>query len=257
MQGQAQSADLLVAGFGPGKSGTGGRPCKPLRGSCGPRLRLGFRVARPAPCAASSKPATRRSKMYSSTAEQDRRAQVQALAEQLYRERYSYLLRIARANGANGDDASDSVNDAFAAFIEKFDPDSGAPPLAWVTTTLKRRCWAIYRSQHLDRRVSQEADPDAGRPGSCIANVPSEAAGVTETLEQAEWIVDARQRLACLKPAERRALVLIAAGYSYTEIATMNQWTLTKVNRSAAEGRAALKKDQRVGSKQTCVAPTS
>ncbi len=43
-------------------------------------------------------------------------------------------------------------------------------------------------------------------------------------------------------PAERRALVLIAAGYSYKEIAEMNQWTLTKVNRCAAEGRAAFRR---------------
>ena len=77
--------------------------------------------------------------MYSSTLEQCRDAQVQALAEKLYRERYHYLLRIARRNGASAY-AGDAVNDAFASFISKFDPDCDAPPLAWITLCLKRAC---------------------------------------------------------------------------------------------------------------------
>ena len=179
--------------------------------------------------------------MYARSVEQQRRNKVQTLAEQLYRERYHYLLRIAVKKAANHDDAEEAVQFSFAAFIEKFDSDSGSPPLGWLTLTVKRRCWVSDHRARLDRSAGQEVDADSDRPGFCIADIPSEAAGINETLEQAEWIVDARVRLASLKPAERRALVLIAAGYSYTEIAEMNQWTLTKVNRSAAEGRARLR----------------
>lgn len=195
--------------------------------------------------------------MYASSADQQRRERVKALAEQLYRERHPYLLGIATRNAANRADAEEAVQQAFLAFLGKFDPDSDAPPLAWVTLTLKRECWAKRAREHLDRRVGQGAAADPDGSGFCIADLHSEAADAEEAIEEAEWIADAHERLASLKLAERRALVLIAAGYSYKEIAKMNQWTLTKVNRSAAEGRAALKKDQRVGSKQTCVAPTS
>ena len=70
--------------------------------------------------------------MYAST-EQHSRERVRALAEELYRQRYQYLLRIATRNAANREDASEAVQFAFAAFIEKFQLDSGSPPLGWIT----------------------------------------------------------------------------------------------------------------------------
>lgn len=178
--------------------------------------------------------------MYAST-EQRNRERVHVLADKLYRERYHYLLRIARRNGAGAGDADDVVNDAFAAFISKYDLGSGAPPLAWLTLCLKRASWAAYRSQRLDRRAGQEVESGSDEPGFCIADIPSEAAGVEETIKRAEDTIEARGRMAQLKPAERRALVLIAAGFSYKEIGELNRWSYTKVNRSAAEGRAALR----------------
>lgn len=177
--------------------------------------------------------------MYAST-EHRNRERVQALADQLYRERYHYLLRIARRNGA-GADADDVVSDAFAAFIDKFDPASGSPPLGWLTLTLQRRCWAINRSRRLDRRAGQEVAPGFQGPGFSLANIPAKTAGVEETIERAEYVLEARERLTQLKPAERRVLVLIAAGYTYREVGQITGFTYTKTNRSAAEGRARLR----------------
>ena len=71
---------------------------------------------------------------YDSSVEQYRDVRVQTLAEQLYREHYPRLLRIAVSNAANRTDAEEAVQFAFLAFLQKFDPESGAPPLAWVTT---------------------------------------------------------------------------------------------------------------------------
>jgi RNA polymerase sigma factor (sigma-70 family) len=149
-------------------------------------------------------------------------------------------LRIARANGA-GDDAPDSVNDAFSIFLDKFDPDGGAPPSAWVTLTLKRRCWSIHRSRRLDHRAGQWVDPDSGEPRFSIADLPAQTAGVEETIERAEYVLEARERLGALKPAERRVLILIAAGYTYREVGQITGFSYTKTNRSAAEGRARLR----------------
>ena len=50
-----------------------------------------------------------------------------------------------------------------------------------------------------------------------------------------------RSHLAKLKPSERRALSLLALGYSYREICEQTGWSYTKVNRCLAEGRAALR----------------
>ena len=182
--------------------------------------------------------------MYSSTTEQRSRERVQVLADRLYRERYHYLLRIARANGAGTADADDAVNDAFVAFIDKFDPASGSPPLGWLTLTLKRRCWAINRSRRLDRRAGQWVDRESGAPRFSIADLPAKTASVEETIERAEYVLEARAKLAALKPAERRVLVLIAAGYSYREVGGITGWTYTKTNRSAAEGRARLREQE-------------
>jgi RNA polymerase sigma factor (sigma-70 family) len=171
--------------------------------------------------------------MYASGAEQQRGNEVQALADKLYRESYPHLLRIAIRNAVNQTDAEEAVNDAFAAFIRAFDAASGAPPLAWITLTLKRKCWEKRRRMYLDRQVGQEAERD-----SMIQSIPSRA------LELAERVVErdlARRRLADLKPDERDGLGLLAAGLSYREIAELRGWTYTKVNRCVSEGRAALR----------------
>jgi DNA-directed RNA polymerase specialized sigma24 family protein len=53
---------------------------------------------------------------------------------------------------------------------------------------------------------------------------------------------EARARLRGLKPDQRTAIGLSAAGYSYGEIAERRGWTMMKVNRCLYEGRAALPK---------------
>jgi DNA-directed RNA polymerase specialized sigma24 family protein len=133
------------------------------------------------------------------------------------------------------------VNDAFTAFIDKFDPASGSPPLGWITLTLQRRCWAINRSRRLDRRGGQWVDRDSGEPRFSIADIPAQTAGVEEAVERAEHVLEAHERLSALKPAERLALGLFAAGLSYKEIGEMNHWTYTKTNRCISEGRARLR----------------
>ena len=57
----------------------------------------------------------------------------EALAEQLYIAHRTRLLAIARRNCADGEEAEEAIQDAFIFFIEHFDPDGEAPPLAWLT----------------------------------------------------------------------------------------------------------------------------
>lgn len=181
--------------------------------------------------------------MYASTAEQRSRERVQALAEKLYRERYPYLLRIATKNAANPDDAAEAVNEAFASFIRAYDPDGPAPALPWLVLTIKRDCWARYRGQHLGRRTGQEGGPDSEGRSFSAESILSGDTGPEQLVERIE---EARTQLAELKPAERRALSLIAAGYSYREVGQITGFSYTKTNRCAAEGRAALRRGWRV-----------
>lgn len=176
--------------------------------------------------------------MYATSTEQQRRTRVRGLAEQLYRERYHYLLHIAVKNAASEADAEEAVNDAFASFIRAFDPDGGAPPMAWLTLTLKRECWGKRRRRSLDRSADYEAVPDAGEAGCYLSSIPSRA---TTTEQLICDVNEARVALAALKPAERRAIGLIAAGYSYREVGQLTGWTHTKINRCATEGRAKLR----------------
>lgn len=109
------------------------------------------------------------------------------------------------------------------------------------TLTLQRRCWAINRSRRLDRRAGHWVHPQSGEPRFSVAGLPTQTAGPEESVERAEYVLEARAKLAALKPAERRVLVLIAAGYSYREVGQITGFTYTKTNRSAAEGRARLR----------------
>jgi RNA polymerase sigma factor (sigma-70 family) len=163
-----------------------------------------------------------------------------ALSERLYNAHRSHLLGIARRNSATNEDAEEALHDAFILFINHYDPSDGSPPLAWLTLTLKRRCWAIYKRQ---RRTGSYQPQPSGHP---VAPSPLEARAdparpPDELAEVAESVERVREQFAQLKPQERTALGLLALGYTYREICDITGWTYTKVNRCIAEGRAALR----------------
>jgi RNA polymerase sigma factor (sigma-70 family) len=171
-------------------------------------------------------------------AEPNSRAEVRRLATEIYREKRGYLLTIARRRATGNADAEEALQEAFIAFIRHFDPERGAPPLAWLTLTLKRQCGAKRRKAHLDRYVGQEAERGGDERGFVLASIPSPASGPEDLVSERE---EASTRLAGLKPDERVALLLQACGYSYEEIGAARGWTYTKVNRCVNEGRAALR----------------
>ncbi len=173
--------------------------------------------------------------MYATSTEQRQRARVQELATELYREQRSRLLSIAKSNSATDADAEEALQEAFLSFISKFNPDGPAPAIAWLTLTLKRACWTRTRRQWASIHAGDNGQVEVGEmdvPPSPADSLPS---------ERVEDRLDARERMAQLKPDERKALVLLSLGYSYAEIGEANGWTYTKVNRCISEGRAALR----------------
>jgi len=175
--------------------------------------------------------------MFIATRSEKEAREVRGLAEAMFREEQSYLFRLARSHARNEEDAQDALSEAFVAFLRAYDPHGGAPPLAWLSLTLKRECWRRRRDAHLDRHVGQEAGRGDEEQGSILDLLPAPGPLLEARIAERD---DARRRLAVLKPNERTGLGLFAAGYSYKEIATQLRWTFTKVSRCIREGRAAL-----------------
>lgn len=175
--------------------------------------------------------------MSAATRSEKQAREVRHLAEQMFRQWQGYLLSIARENARNHADAEEALSEAFASFLRAYDPGGGAPPLAWLTLTLKRECWRRRREAHLDRHLGQEAERGGGDPGAVLDLLPAPGPLLEARLAERD---DARRRLAELKPDERTALGAFAAGFTYKEIAQRLRWTYTKVNRCVREGREAL-----------------
>jgi RNA polymerase sigma factor (sigma-70 family) len=139
------------------------------------------------------------------------------------------LRRTARRFSICRDDAEDALQRASLILLTKAPPHPPARLAAWMHLVTKREALAVRRERE---RLLDKA------PGEWLA---------ADTLCPAEQTLrrdGARERarvLARLKPAERRALVLRAEGYSYREICVLTGWTYTKVNRCLAEGRARLR----------------
>ena len=165
-------------------------------------------------------------------------SQTEALAERLYSAHHSRLLVIAMRNSSNKEEAEEALHDAFILFIDHFKPDSAAPPLAWLTLTLKRRCWELARNQR--RKLLREIDPSLEDASHTLVLYPR---APEENLEVAEEMATLGARLSRLKPDQRTALVLFAIGYSYHEIRERTGWSDTKINRCIRGGRAALRED--------------
>ena len=71
--------------------------------------------------------------------------------------------------------------------------------------------------------------------------IPDHRRSPQEAAELREEVREVHEGLSQLKPQERRALSLLALGFSYREIGEITGWTHTKINRCIAEGRAALR----------------
>ena len=161
------------------------------------------------------------------------------LAEQIYIAHRSRLLAIAKRNCGSPELAEDAVQDALVLFMEHFDPTSQAPPLAWLSLTLKRRCWAIDRNQRRDRTKQPDQDIDRCTQQQLQTTPIGQP---DKLLDLAEEIATTRSQLGAIKRDERRAISLLAYGYSYNEIRDLTGWSHRKVTRCVTEGRAALRK---------------
>lgn len=139
------------------------------------------------------------------------------------------FLRTARRFSLCDDDADDALQRASLILLTK-GPEHPAPRLtAWMHVVTRREALALRRER--ERLLG----------GEVPESLPSAAPCPAERAERREHSRERVRELARLKPAERRALILRAQGYSYREICVLTGWSYTKVNRCLAEGRARLR----------------
>lgn len=161
-------------------------------------------------------------------------------ASELLASRAAVLRRTARRFSICEADADDAVQRAIEALLTKGPQLEGSALIAWMQVVTKREALAIRRERgrllpespshptsppepfNPDRHAGSGADPDRALSGR-------------------ERAAEAALLLRQLKPQERRALGLQAAGCSYAEIQAITGWTYTKVNRCLTEGRKALR----------------
>ena len=160
----------------------------------------------------------------------DSRRSTRALA--LLGARRAAFRRTARRFSLCDDDADDALQRASLILVEKAPDYPEGRLAAWMHVVTRNEALALRRERerHLGPEVSELSELLASA-SPCPA-------------EQAERRERARERareLDRLKPAERRAILLCAEGYSYREICAITGWTYTKVNRCLAEGRARLR----------------
>jgi RNA polymerase sigma factor (sigma-70 family) len=146
------------------------------------------------------------------------------------------LRRTARRFSICAEDAEDAFQRALEILLLKAPPGEARDLVRWMQTVTKHEALAIRRG-----RERQLATPpalgDSEETVDWVALIPAAAAGPAERAERREDVARSREALKTLKPAELRALTLLAEGYSYAEIGEMTGFSQTKVNRCLAEGR--------------------
>lgn len=147
------------------------------------------------------------------------------------------LRRVARRFSLCEDDAEDAYQRALEILLVKAPSDRPRELVPWMKTVVKHEALAIRRNR--ERMLGPGAEHDGEHP---VERLASSGAGPDERTERREQIARSREALQALKPAELRALTLLAAGYSYAEIGAITGFSHTKVNRSLAEGRERFRR---------------
>lgn len=148
------------------------------------------------------------------------------------------LRRTARRYSLDAEDADDAYQRALEITLTKAPTTDLRELIRWTQTVTKHEALAVRQSRekllgYRRGREGPEEDP--------IALIPARGDGPDEQAERREDIARSREALQALKPAELRALGLLAEGYSYAEIGEQTGYSRTKINRLLAEGRARFR----------------
>lgn len=149
------------------------------------------------------------------------------------------LRKTARRYSLCADDAEDAYQRALEILLTKAPTCQLRELIGWTQTVTKREALAIRAKRE---RLLGPGQQDGEAGVDWIALIPSAGDGPDERVERREGIARSREALQALKPAELRALTLLAEGYTYAEIGEITGFSNTKVNRVLTEGRERFRK---------------
>jgi RNA polymerase sigma factor (sigma-70 family) len=150
------------------------------------------------------------------------------------------LKRTARRFSLDEGDAEDAYQRALEIVLTKAPTTDPQELIRWTQTVTKHEALAVRRSRERQLGIQPREVAD-GVLLDPLALIPAGGDGPAEQVERREEIARSREALRTLKPAELRALGLLAEGYSYAEIGEMTGFSHTKVNRLLAEGRSRFR----------------
>jgi RNA polymerase sigma factor (sigma-70 family) len=159
-------------------------------------------------------------------------ARKRAAVEMIARHEQS-LKRTARRFSLDAEDADDAYQRALEIVLTKAPTTDPRELIRWTQTVTRHEAMAVRESRErlLGFHSSREGAPDP------LASLPAAGGEPGEQAERREAVARTREALQALKPAELRALSLLASGYSYVEIGEITGFSQTKINRVLAEGR--------------------
>jgi RNA polymerase sigma factor (sigma-70 family) len=148
------------------------------------------------------------------------------------------LRRTARRYSLDAEDAEDAYQRALEIALTKAPTTDLRELIRWAQTVTKHEALAVRQSREKLLGYQRRHEGSAQDP---VALIPAGGDGPAEQVERREDIARSREALQALKPAELRALGLLAEGYSYAEIGERTGYSQTKINRLLAEGRARFR----------------
>ena len=172
----------------------------------------------------------------SATDETDAAARKRAAVEMIARYE-SALRRTARRYSFDAEDADDAYQRALEIVLTKAPTTDLRELIRWTQTVTKHEALAVRASR--EKLLGYQRSRDGAEDP--MASIPAASDGPDEQVERREDVARSREALQALKPAELRALGLLAEGYSYVEIGERTGWSHTKINRLLAEGRARFR----------------
>lgn len=134
-------------------------------------------------------------------------------------------------------DAEDAYQRALEILLTKAPTGDARELVRWMQTVTKHEALAVRRNRERLLSGTPASTSSGDDEDDWVALIPAPTDGPAERAERHEAVARSREALQALKPAELRALTLLAEGYSYAEISQLTGFSPTKVNRCLAEGR--------------------
>ncbi len=158
-------------------------------------------------------------------------------AVELIRRHDTALKASARRYSICTEDAEDAYQRGIEILLAKAPTTDVRHLLPWTRTVIKHEALAVRKAR--ERLMGRPAS--ASREASAedwVQLIPSEGDTTDELAAKRERVARSREALGTLKPQELKALTQLAEGFSYAEIADLNSWTHTKVNRCIVSMRS-------------------